>query len=85
MRQNKSVIASGSSTLKKSIPKQTSDPVCRHKPRVCCQPVLEKYDYCLNHILEDKNAPYKPCAYSYPNNNKRCLIPAPQGEKNDIV
>ncbi|XP_014250073.1 KAT8 regulatory NSL complex subunit 2 isoform X1 [Cimex lectularius] len=57
---------------------------CNYEPRICNQPVLENYDYCFKHILEDKNAPYKPCGYAYPSNNKRCLLPAPRGDKRDI-
>nr|XP_014293258.1 KAT8 regulatory NSL complex subunit 2 isoform X3 [Halyomorpha halys] len=84
IRQHKASSGSGTSTVKKSFTKLTSDPVCRYKNRVCHQPVLDKYDYCLKHILEDKSAPYKPCGYAYPNNNKRCLIPALKSEKSDI-
>lgn len=84
IRPHKASSGSGTSNIKKSHTKLVPDPVCRYKNRVCHQPVLDKYEYCLKHILEDKNAPYKPCGYPYPNNNKRCLVPALKGEKSDI-
>ncbi|KAL1124496.1 hypothetical protein AAG570_001122 [Ranatra chinensis] len=57
---------------------------CRYPHRVCSQPPLDHYEYCIKHILEDKNAPYKPCGYTYASNNKRCLQPAARGDKRDI-
>lgn len=71
------------SQIKKGVPKPIADSTCRYKPRICHQPALDNYDYCLKHILEDKNAPYRPCSYAYPTNNKRCFIPAPKIDKND--
>lgn len=79
LRQNKGV----SSHLKKGVPKPIADTICRYKTRTCHQPALDNYDYCLKHILEDKSAPYRPCSYAYPSNNKRCFIPAPKLDKND--
>lgn len=44
----------------------------------CSLPRIEGYDYCLKHILQDPDAPYKQCSYLYPSNNKRCAQPAPK-------
>lgn len=44
----------------------------------CSLPRIEGYEYCLKHILQEPDAPYKQCAYLYPGNNKRCSQPAPK-------
>lgn len=81
IRQNKILPGIVASPLKKGIPKPVADTSCKYKPRTCHQPVLENYDYCLKHILEDKSAPFRPCNYVYPSNNKRCFMPARQLDK----
>ncbi|KAK9510140.1 hypothetical protein O3M35_004986 [Rhynocoris fuscipes] len=68
----------------KKVSTKPSAETCAYQPRICTQPVLDQYEYCSKHILEDKNAPYKPCGYAYPVNNKRCLLPAPRGDRKDI-
>lgn len=54
---------------------------CTYKPIECTHLTLERYDYCLRHILSDKNAPYKQCAFIYATNGKRCHLPAPRDKK----
>ncbi|CAB0004532.1 unnamed protein product [Nesidiocoris tenuis] len=75
--------AGSSSTTKWARSSSPPPRLCAYSARACSQPVLEKYEYCLRHILEDKNAPFKPCGYAYPSNNKRCLLPAPRTDKRD--
>uniref|UniRef100_A0A1B6KQF4 KAT8 regulatory NSL complex subunit 2 n=1 Tax=Graphocephala atropunctata TaxID=36148 RepID=A0A1B6KQF4_9HEMI len=49
---------------------------CKYPHRKCSLLCLEKYDYCLKHILEDKSAPYKPCPFLYTVSGKKCGKPA---------
>lgn len=44
---------------------------------------LEGYEYCLRHILEDKNAPFKQCCYTSGKSGKRCANAAPKSERKD--
>ncbi|XP_053704931.1 KAT8 regulatory NSL complex subunit 2 isoform X1 [Synchiropus splendidus] len=57
--------------------------VCSFTQRQCSQPRLEGLEFCLRHILEDKNAPYKQCSYISTKNGKRCPNAAPKVEKKD--
>ena len=36
--------------------------VCR--PHLCHGQRLQGYEFCIKHILEDKTAPYRPCAFT---------------------
>lgn len=54
---------------------------CTYKVYECTQLTLDGYNYCLRHILNDKNAPYKQCSYVYNTNGKRCFLPAPKDKK----
>lgn len=44
---------------------------------------LDGYEYCVRHILEDKNAPFKQCAFISSKNGKRCLNAAPKADRKD--
>lgn len=57
---------------------------CAYQPFECTQLTLDGYNYCLRHILEDKSAPFKQCAYVFSSNGKRCYLPAPKGEKKEF-
>ncbi|KAK9679791.1 putative DNA-binding domain [Popillia japonica] len=57
---------------------------CAYKPYECTQLTLDGYNYCLRHILEDKNAPFKQCSYVYTTNGKRCYMPAPKSDKKEF-
>ncbi|KAL3286902.1 hypothetical protein HHI36_001388 [Cryptolaemus montrouzieri] len=57
---------------------------CSYQPYECSQLSLDGYKYCSRHILNDKNAPFKQCNYTYPNNGKKCHLPALRGDKKDI-
>ncbi|XP_076268139.1 KAT8 regulatory NSL complex subunit dim gamma-tubulin 1 isoform X2 [Rhynchophorus ferrugineus] len=56
---------------------------CTYEAFQCTQLCLEGYKYCLRHILNDKNAPFKQCNYTYQNNGRRCHLPASKGEKRE--
>lgn len=56
---------------------------CSYSLYECNRPCLETYSYCMKHILEDPNAPYKQCSFIYNLNGKRCLNPAQKGDRRD--
>ncbi|KAJ8927027.1 hypothetical protein NQ314_020590 [Rhamnusium bicolor] len=56
---------------------------CSCQPYECTQLTLDGYKFCLKHILQDKNSPFKQCSFVYTNNGKRCQLPAPRGDKKD--
>ncbi|KAL3837531.1 hypothetical protein ACJMK2_022881 [Sinanodonta woodiana] len=56
---------------------------CSYTHRTCMQNRLEGYEFCLKHILEDKNAPFKQCSYTSSKNGKRCTTAAPKSDKKD--
>ncbi|XP_058867742.1 KAT8 regulatory NSL complex subunit 2-like isoform X1 [Acipenser ruthenus] len=58
---------------------------CSFTPRLCSHPRLEGLEYCIKHILEDKNAPYKQCSYVSSKNGRRCPNAGPKPEKKDGV
>ncbi|XP_041097455.1 KAT8 regulatory NSL complex subunit 2 [Polyodon spathula] len=58
---------------------------CSFAPRLCPHPRLEGQEYCIKHILEDKNAPYKQCSYVSSKNGRRCPNAGPRPEKKDGV
>lgn len=57
---------------------------CAYQSYECTQLTVDGYKYCLKHILQDKNAPFKQCNYIYSFNGKRCHLPAPKSEKKDF-
>ncbi|XP_029974154.1 KAT8 regulatory NSL complex subunit 2 [Salarias fasciatus] len=58
---------------------------CSFTQRPCSQPRLEGLDFCIKHILEDKNAPFKQCSYVSAKNGKRCPTAAPKADRKDGV
>lgn len=56
---------------------------CAFTQRACTQPRIEGWDFCIKHILEDKNAPYRQCSYVSSKNAKRCPNAAPKPDKKD--
>ncbi|KAG8585917.1 hypothetical protein GDO81_005195 [Engystomops pustulosus] len=58
---------------------------CAYAHRPCSQPRLEAYEFCIKHILEDRNAPYKQCSYVSSKNSRRCSSAAPKTDKKDGV
>ncbi|XP_014616889.1 PREDICTED: KAT8 regulatory NSL complex subunit 2 isoform X1 [Polistes canadensis] len=69
-----------SSTTKPS----TKTRKCLYGSFECLQPCHEGYSYCLKHILEDPNAPFKQCSFIYNSNGRKCQNPAPKLDKRDI-
>ncbi|KAJ8390190.1 hypothetical protein AAFF_G00109290 [Aldrovandia affinis] len=58
---------------------------CSFSQRPCSHPRLEGLEFCIKHVLEDKNAPYRQCSYISNKNSKRCPNAAPKPEKKDGV
>ncbi|KAG5837998.1 hypothetical protein ANANG_G00219110 [Anguilla anguilla] len=56
---------------------------CSFSQRPCSQPRLEGLEFCIKHVLEDKNAPYRQCSYVSNKNGRRCPNAAPKPEKKD--
>ncbi|OCT95610.1 hypothetical protein XELAEV_18013297mg [Xenopus laevis] len=67
------------------VPKTHEALSCSFTHRPCSQPRIEGYDFCIKHILEDRNAPYKQCSYISTNNGRRCSNAAPKPDKKDGV
>lgn len=57
---------------------------CLYTSYECTQPSLEGYSYCIKHILEDPNAPYKQCAFVYNTSGRKCQNPAPKVDRRDV-
>ncbi|XP_041702258.1 KAT8 regulatory NSL complex subunit 2-like [Coregonus clupeaformis] len=65
---------------------RTQEPqACSFTQRTCFQPRLEGLEFCIKHVLEDKNAPYRQCSYVSNKNGKRCPNAAPKVEKKEGV
>ncbi|MEE6471258.1 hypothetical protein FKM82_009225 [Ascaphus truei] len=58
---------------------------CSFTHRPCSQARMDGYEFCIKHILEDKNAPFKQCSYVSTKNSRRCPNAAPKPEKKDGV
>lgn len=58
---------------------------CAFSQRPCSQPRLDGLDFCIKHVLEDKNAPYKQCSYVSAKNGKRCPNASPKHDRKDGV
>lgn len=56
---------------------------CTFAQRPCSLPRLDGLEFCIKHILEDKNAPYKQCNYVSTKNGKRCPNASPKGDRKD--
>ncbi|XP_064495050.1 KAT8 regulatory NSL complex subunit 2 isoform X3 [Pseudopipra pipra] len=65
------------------VPRPQEPLACAFSPRPCSQPRLEGQEFCIKHILEDRNAPFKQCSYVSAKNGKRCPNAAPKPEKKD--
>ncbi|KAJ7317810.1 hypothetical protein JRQ81_003972 [Phrynocephalus forsythii] len=67
------------------VPRQQEALSCAFAHRPCSQPRLEGHDFCIKHILEDRNAPFKQCSYISTKNGKRCPNAAPKPEKKEGI
>lgn len=56
---------------------------CAFAQRPCSLPRLDGLEFCIKHILEDKNAPFKQCNYVSTKNGKRCPNASPKGDRKD--
>lgn len=77
----KSTMSTALSTINTKPSTQTRK--CLYASFECLQPCHEGYSYCLRHILEDPNAPFKQCAFIYNSNGRKCQNPAPKLDKRD--
>lgn len=66
-------------------PATSSNPLCGHIHRFCLQDKLEGFDYCIRHILQDKNAPFKQCAFLHAHLQKRCPNAARKTDRRDAT
>lgn len=57
--------------------------LCKYIHRHCFQERIQGYDFCIRHILEDKNAPFRQCTYIQQPHEKKCTNAAPKTDKND--
>lgn len=80
-RTPKSTMPTATATTIAKRPKMQS---CLYTSYECMQPCLEGYSYCAKHILEDASAPYKPCAFVYNTNGRKCQNPASKLDRRDI-
>lgn len=55
---------------------------CAHPGYQCSVTRLDGHKYCIQHILQDKQAPYTNCAYSFPLSGHRCPLAAPRQKNN---
>jgi len=56
---------------------------CSYSHRTCMRNKLEGFDYCLRHILEDRNAPYRQCSYVSSRTGHKCSEAALKTEKRE--
>lgn len=59
--------------------------LCNYMHRVCLQARVEGYEYCMRHILEDKGAPFRQCAYTHAQSGRRCAYAAPKTDKRESL
>lgn len=59
--------------------------LCNYMHRVCLQTRIDGYEYCMRHILEDKTAPFRQCAYTHAQSGRRCAYAAPKTDKRESL
>ena len=62
---------------------EMSQSFCSYRHRTCMRNKLEGFDYCIRHILEDRNAPYKQCSYVSSRTGHKCSEAALRTEKRE--
>ncbi|XP_065052778.1 INO80 complex subunit D-like [Rhopilema esculentum] len=55
--------------------------LCSYSEKLCMQRRLNGFAFCIRHILEDRNAPFKQCQFFAKYNKSRCINPVPISEK----
>jgi hypothetical protein len=48
-------------------------PFCSYLHKICLNNRLEGHKYCIDHIMNDKTAPYRQCTFVHPTSGRRCL------------
>lgn len=56
---------------------------CSYLSYECTQPCLEGYLYCVKHVLEDPNAPFRQCGFVYNTNGRKCPNAAPKLDRRE--
>ncbi|XP_051174563.1 KAT8 regulatory NSL complex subunit 2 isoform X2 [Leptopilina boulardi] len=56
---------------------------CSYLSYECSQPCLDGYTYCVKHVLEDQNAPFKQCNFVYNTNGRKCQNAAPKLDRRE--
>ena len=62
---------------------QMTQSYCSYPHRTCMRSKLEGFDYCIRHILEDRNAPYRQCSYVSSRTGHKCSEAALRTEKRE--
>ncbi len=62
---------------------RSEESFCAYTHRCCMQPRVDGFEFCLSHILEDKNSPYKQCNYVSNKTGKRCTNAAPKSDRRE--
>jgi len=59
--------------------------LCNYTPHLCHGQRLQGYEFCIKHILEDKTAPYRPCAYTAESQSgvRACPRAAPRSSRGE--
>lgn len=47
-------------------------PFCAYLHKICLNNRLEGHKYCIDHIMNDKTAPYRQCTFVHPVTGRRC-------------
>ncbi|XP_030828973.1 KAT8 regulatory NSL complex subunit 2 [Strongylocentrotus purpuratus] len=56
---------------------------CNYPHRICMQDRYEGYEYCMNHILEDKSSSFKQCNFVSTKTGQKCHKPAPKADRKE--
>ncbi|XP_003742939.1 KAT8 regulatory NSL complex subunit 2 [Galendromus occidentalis] len=59
--------------------------LCAYMHRVCQLPRIAGRKYCLRHILEDRDSPYKQCHYTHPTTQRKCRYPAAKTDRREYL
>lgn len=55
--------------------------LCSFSEKTCMQRRLNHYAFCIRHVLEDKNSPFKQCKFVAKYNGQRCTNAIPLKEE----
>lgn len=80
---NRTVKSQSKSVSKKMDYSCNNSNMCNYTHRICLRNKLEGSDYCIRHILHDKNAQFKQCSFVHPHSHKRCSNAARKTERKD--